>query len=147
MRAKDILSSQTKAFSLFELLICVAILGILLLVALPKVSNFSHQKCIFTLREKLQKTHNTLLELYSTKILKGEGVQAREVEMILDTLTQREGNTNCYFQRSKNGFVANIEGKKLNFLITPNDLSYKPKIYCQLSNELCRDFLGKTSKK
>lgn len=147
MRAKDILSSQTRAFSLFELLTCVAILGILLIFALPKVSNFSHQKCIFTLREKLQKTHNALLELYSTKILKGEGVQAREVEMILDTLAQRGGNTNCYFQRNKNGFVANIEGKKLNFLITPNDLSYKPKIYCQLSNELCRDFLGKTSKK
>lgn len=67
--------------------------------------------------------------------------------MIFSSLTQKEGGKNCYFQRSKNGLIAHIEGKKLGFIIAPSDLSYKPKIYCQLSNELCREFLGKTSKK
>lgn len=147
MRAEDILSSQTRAFSLFELLICIGILGILLIFALPKASDFSHQKCIFTLRERLQTAHNALLELYSTKALEGKSVSRDEVEAILSSLTQREGAKNCYFQRSKNGLIAQIEGRKLSFVIAPNDLSYKPKIYCQLSNELCREFLGKTSKK
>lgn len=147
MRAKDILSSQTRAFSLFELLICIGILGILLVFALPKVSDFSHQKCIFTLRERLQKAHDALLELYSSKALRGERVEREEINAIISLLTQRESGKNCYFQKNKNGVIAYIEGKKLSFLISPSDFSYKPKIYCQLSDELCRDFLGKTSKK
>lgn len=145
MKARDILSSQTKGFSLFELLICIGILGILLTIALPKVSTFAHQRCLFELRENLQSTHHSLLELYSKEALGGE-IKSEEIEKILTLLTQRK-NPNCYFQRSKNGITANILGKKLNFVISPLDFSHKPKIYCQLSNQLCREFLGKTSKK
>lgn len=143
MRAKDILSSQTRAFSLFELLVCIAILSILLLIAIPKVTSFAYQRCLFELREKLNRAHYSLLELYSSKALRGESMG--DLDGVFLALTQKEGN--CYFQRSSNGLVAYIEGKKLDFLISPIDFSTKPKIYCQLSNETCRDFLGKTSKK
>lgn len=146
MKARDILSSQTKGFSLFELLICIGILGILLAIALPRLTSFAHQRCIFELRERLQKAHHLFLELYSKQALREGGISSEEIERIFELLVQKEGS-NCYFQRSKNGLIANIEGRKLSFVITPSDFSYKPKIYCQLSNELCREFLGKTSKK
>lgn len=87
------------------------------------------------------------MELYSSKALKGEIVSQSEIEEILSLLLERKSRENCYFQKSSKGIEAKIEGKTLSFTLSPLDFSYKPKIYCQLTNELCREFLGKTSKK
>lgn len=121
----------------------MAILSVLLLIAMPKMTSFAYQRCLFELRERLDRANHSLLEIYSSKALRGESVG--DLDEVFSALTQKEGN--CYFQRSSNGLVAYIEGKKLSFFISPIDFSTKPKIYCQLSNEICRDFLGKTSKK
>lgn len=87
------------------------------------------------------------MELYSSKALKGEIVSQSEIEEVLSLLLERKSGENCYFQRSTKGVNAKIEGKTLSFTLSPLDFSHKPKIYCQLTNELCREFLGKTSKK
>lgn len=87
------------------------------------------------------------MELYSSKALRGESPTSSEIDEVLSILLERSGGENCYFQRSTKGVNAKIEGKTLSFTLSPLDFSHKPKIYCQLTNELCREFLGKTSKK
>lgn len=144
MRAKPSLLSLTRGFSLLEFVFCIGILGILVFMAIPKTSSFSQKECLYTLRSKLLKTQNELFSLYSQALLTHSSV--KNPEKILSSLADRS-DPQCYFQVKSSQIIAFVHGKKLVFTLFPKDFSYKPKIYCSLSNTMCQEFWGKKSKK
>lgn len=144
MRARVSPSLLTRGFSLFEALLCIAILGILLYLALPKMSSFAQKECLYALRAKLLKAQDEFFALYSHALLTQEPLQSPY--KILASLEEKI-SPQCYFQVKNAQIIAFVYGKKLLFTLYPQDFSYKPKIYCSLSNEMCREFWGKEAKK
>ncbi|WP_363322197.1 type II secretion system protein [uncultured Helicobacter sp.] len=144
MRVRPSLLSHTKGFSLIEMLLCVGILGILLWMALPRASSFSQKECLYTLRAKLLKAQDEFFAQYLQALMTQSAPQA--LDPILHQLARKE-DPQCYFELKDSQLIAFVQGKRINFLIEPKDFSYKPKIYCQLSNSLCREFWGKEYKK
>lgn len=144
MRAKPSLLSLTKGFSLLEFVFCIGMLGILVFMAMPKTSSLAQKECLFTLRARLLKAQDEFFSLYSQALLTHSGV--KNPQKVLLTLSEKE-NPQCYFQIRFPQIIANVHGKKLAFTLFPEDFSYKPKIYCSLSNAMCREFWGKEAKK
>ncbi|RDU69901.1 prepilin-type N-terminal cleavage/methylation domain-containing protein [Helicobacter cholecystus] len=144
MRVRSSLLSLTKGFSLLELILCIGILGILVFMAMPKVSSLSQKECLYLLRTKLLKAQDELFFLYSEALLNHS--PPKSPQNILNALAQKK-NPQCYFQVKPSQIIAFVYGKKLIFTLSPQDFSYKPKIYCSLSSSICRDFWGKELKK
>lgn len=143
MRQKPFNFSHKKAFSLFEFILFLAIFSILLTQALPRFT-FNEALCLQQLRIKLSKANDSFLHLYTQSILQSKSPQS--IAPILGELTQ-PNKKNCFFEYKRNKLLARIGKKTLSFEISPKDFKSKPKIYCSLSNELCRMFWEKTLKK
>lgn len=143
MRKKPSNFSHKKAFSLFELLLFLGIFAILLTQALPRFT-LNETLCFHQLRAKLAKANDAFLHLYTQSLLQSS--QSHPIAPILEELTA-QNNPNCFFEYKKGRLLARMGKKTLPFEISPKDFKSKPKIYCSLSNELCRMFWQKTLKK
>lgn len=142
MRKKSSNSSLRAGFSLFEILLVLAMIAIILASALPRFA--THETlCLHELRAKLSKANHAFMRLYTQSILQS---QKPLIEPILQELTTQE-NQSCFFAYKKGKLSAKIGRQTLNFEIVPNDFRAKPKIYCSLSNALCRAFWQRTLKK
>lgn len=142
MRKKLSNFSHKRAFSLFEFVLLLAIFALLLTQALPHFV-LDETLCFHQLRIKLSKANDAFLHLYTQSILQSS--QPSPIAPILKELTQKDKN--CFFEYKKGKLLAHIGTKILPFEISPKDFKSKPKIYCSLSNELCRIFWQKTLKK
>lgn len=143
MRKKQSNFSHKRAFSLFEFILFLAIFAIILAQALPRFS-LNETLCFNQLRIKLSKANDAFLHLYTQSILASS--RPSSITPILEELTLQK-DKNCFFEYKKGRLLARIGKKTLPFEISPKDLKTKPKIYCSLSNELCRVFWQKTLKK
>lgn len=143
MRQKPYNFSHKKAFSLFEMMLFLAISGILLTQALPKL-NFGQTPCLEQLKSKLLQANDAFLTLYSQKMMQFNAPFL--IAPVLENLTQKI-NKHCFFEYKKSKLFAHIGSKTLSFEISPKDFQSKPKIYCSLSNALCRKFWQRTLKK
>lgn len=142
MRKKQSHFSHSSAFSLFELILVIFILAVLGYQALPRFWA-SESVCLYKLRNKLLKSNDALTLLYAKHVV---SVQRVDVSLILEDLTDRQ-DPHCFFEYRQDRLLAHIGRQTLGFVIDPKDFSSKPKIYCSLSNELCRSFWGKKLKK
>ncbi|MCE3047641.1 hypothetical protein LW138_06100 [Helicobacter sp. faydin-H17] len=123
-------------------MIVIAILGIIAFCAFPRFF-IQESLCLYHLRNRLQKANQEFLMHYARSITEN---QAPKIDLVLQELTKRD-DPRCYFELKDHRLVAHFDTKALEFVITPKDFSSKPKIYCQLSNQLCRNFWGKQLKK
>lgn len=131
-----------EAFSFIELLCVVAMLVIISYHAFPRFF-VSESLCMYELRLRLQKANDEFLKLYTKQVIQN---QKPDTQSVFKELLQGK-DPQCYFEYKKQRLVAHIGKNTLSFVIEPKNLAYKPKIYCHLSNELCRTFWGKKLKK
>lgn len=143
MRKKSSNFSYKKAFTLFEFVLILAILSLLLTQAFPRFA-FNENLCLHQLRIKLSKANDAFLHLYTQRIL--DSSQPHLIAPILEELTNAK-DRDCFFEYKKEKLFGRIGKKTLLFEISPKGFKSKPKIYCSLSNELCRAFWQKTLKK
>lgn len=142
MKKRIFLFSLNRGFSLLELVIVIAILGIIAFHAFPRFL-IQESLCLYQLRIRLQKANQEFLTYYARSITHN---QTPKIDLVLQELTKRD-DPQCYFELKNHKLVAHFNTKVLEFAIAPKDFSSKPKIYCQLSNQLCRSFWGKHLKK
>ena len=142
MRINSSLFSLNKAFTLLELVIVLLILGALSYYAMPRFF-VQESLCFYELKTKLFKANQDLMSLYMQKITQSKKI---EIDAILHDLTKRD-NPSCFFEYRKSRLIAHVGKKSLPFLISPQDFSTKPKIYCLVANDLCQKFWGKKLKK
>ncbi len=142
MRISSSLFSLNRGFSLLELVVLIILLSFLSYHLIPRFF-VQESLCIYELRAKLAKANQDLVSIYVQKVLQSKEVK---IHQVLQDLTQRN-NSSCFFDYRKNRLIAHIGKKSLPFLISPQDFSTKPKIYCSISNDLCRKFWAKKLKK
>lgn len=142
MRKNSFHFSHNKGFSLLELIIVILILGILAYHSIPSFL-VQESLCLYDLKAKLAKAHQGFLQEYTHKLISHQEIRVAPV--IADLV--RKDDPSCYFEYKKNTLIAHIGNETLPFTISPKDFSAKPKIYCAISKDLCRKFMGKKLKK
>lgn len=97
-----------QAFTLLELVLVLSLLGVLLSIGIPQLSRYTQNACI----KKLQ------LQVLNFKLtLKSQKQQKLAINW--DTLYQNLdlNPSQCYFEKQKNGFIANDHGRKTYFVL------------------------------
>ncbi|PAF42932.1 type II secretion system protein [Helicobacter sp. 11S03491-1] len=139
--------SNSKAFSLIEIVFGIVIFGIILSLALPKISSNS-RICEIELTSRLAALQNRLSILFTQSQLSHSGVHTDKINALFTTV--QKGNTpNCSleFYPAQSILVATSYKQKVIFQIKPKNFSSNPKIFCDLPHALCKKFNDKTKKK
>ena len=137
------------AFSSFELLCVVVIVGIMASVGVRYLGQISHKQCILGLKSRLAHTQSALSSYYADSFLSGSepsSTRAREIlnRLTFENLTQTSPLPHtrpiCGFVLSSKGLEAHIKGQILSFIIDPPSMQHNPRIYCNLAQPLCKEF-------
>lgn len=131
------------AFSSFELLCVVVIVAILASVGVRYLGQFSHKQCLLELKSRLYHTQNLLSNYYADSFLNANEPNPLHSRQILHRLmeqTNSSSHPSCGFVLTQNDLEAHIKGQILKFIIDPPSLSINPRIYCNLSQPLCKEF-------
>lgn len=140
-------ASSSKAFGYIELVFAVVILGVILTLALPKLS-FSAKICQINLSTRLATMQNELSLLFTRAQLSQTPIDKNKIYSILAAL--EDGNTSkcsIRFDPQTSAIKAISGVESVIFSITPKDFSINPKISCPLVNSLCKKMSYKTKQK
>ncbi|STP11633.1 Tfp pilus assembly protein PilE [Helicobacter cinaedi] len=132
------LYSKRSAFSAFEVLCVIIIVGILAGVGIKYMGHLHHKQCVLRLKAKLASTQNTLSQYYTQAFMKAQ-IEPAVARQILQTVTL-DSTPTCRFSLESNALKATIDSQILYFSIQPSDLSLNPIISCNLSQPLCKEF-------
>lgn len=132
------LYSKRSAFSAFEVLCVIIIVGILAGVGIKYMGHIQHKQCVLRLKAKLASTQNTLSQYYTQAFMKAQ-IEPTVARQILQTATL-DSTPTCRFSLESNALKATIDSQILYFSIQPSDLSLNPIISCNLSQPLCKEF-------
>ncbi len=127
------------AFSAFEVLCVIIIVGILASVGIKYMGHLQHRQCVMGLKAKLAFTQNALSKYYTQAFMYAPSIQPQEAREILQTLT-RDSTPTCHFSLESHKLKATIGSQILYFSIQSSDLSLNPIISCNLSLPLCKEF-------
>ena len=130
--------SKRSAFSAFEVLCVIIIVGILAGVGIKYMGHIQHKQCVLRLKAKLASTQNTLSQYYTQAFMKAQ-IEPTVARQILQTATL-DSTPTCRFSLESNALKATIDSQILYFSIQPSDLSLNPIISCNLSLPLCKEF-------
>ena len=130
--------SKRSAFSAFEVLCVIIIVGILAGVGIKYMGHLHHKQCVLRLKAKLASTQNTLSQYYTQAFMKAQ-IEPTVARQILQTATL-DSTPTCRFSLESNALKATIDSQILYFSIQPSDLSLNPIISCNLSQPLCKEF-------
>lgn len=130
--------SKRSAFSAFEVLCVIIIVGILAGVGIKYMGHLHHKQCVLRLKAKLASTQNTLSQYYTQSFMKAQ-IEPTVARQILQTATL-DSTPTCRFSLESNALKATINSQILYFSIQPSDLSLNPIISCNLSQPLCKEF-------
>ncbi|BDB65986.1 hypothetical protein Hc94105_0170 [Helicobacter cinaedi] len=130
--------SKRSAFSAFEVLCVIIIVGILAGVGIKYMGHIQHKQCVLRLKAKLASTQNTLSQYYTQAFMKAQ-IEPAVARQILQTATL-DSTPTCRFSLESNALKATIDSQILYFSIQPSDLSLNPIISCNLSQPLCKEF-------
>lgn len=130
--------SKRSAFSAFEVLCVIIIVGILAGVGIKYMGHIQHKQCVLRLKAKLASTQNTLSQYYTQAFMKAQ-IEPAVARQILQTATL-DSTPTCHFSLESNALKATINSQILYFSIQPSDLSLNPIISCNLSQPLCKEF-------
>lgn len=130
--------SKRSAFSAFEVLCVIIIVGILAGVGIKYMGHLHHKQCVLRLKAKLAFTQNTLSQYYTQAFMKAQ-IEPTVARQILQTATL-DSTPTCRFSLESNALKATIDSQILYFSIQPSDLSLNPIISCNLSQPLCKEF-------
>lgn len=130
--------SKRSAFSAFEVLCVIVIVGILAGVGIKYMGHLHHKQCVLRLKAKLASTQNTLSQYYTQAFMKAQ-IEPTVARQILQTATL-DSTPTCRFSLESNALKATIDSQILYFSIQPSDLSLNPIISCNLSQPLCKEF-------
>lgn len=130
--------SKRSAFSAFEVLCVIVIVGILAGVGIKYMGHIQHKQCVLRLKAKLASTQNTLSQYYTQAFMKAQ-IEPTVARQILQTATL-DSTPTCRFSLESNALKATIDSQILYFSIQPSDLSLNPIISCNLSQPLCKEF-------
>ena len=130
--------SKRSAFSAFEVLCVIIIVGILAGVGIKYMGHIQHKQCVLRLKAKLIFTQNTLSQYYTQAFMKAQ-IEPAVARQILQTVTL-DSTPTCRFSLESNALKATIDSQILYFSIQPSDLSLNPIISCNLSQPLCKEF-------
>lgn len=130
--------SKRSAFSAFEVLCVIIIVGILAGVGIKYMGYIQHKQCVLRLKAKLASTQNTLSQYYTQAFMKAQ-IEPAVARQILQTATL-DSTPTCRFSLESNALKATIDSQILYFSIQPSDLSLNPIISCNLSQPLCKEF-------
>lgn len=139
--------SSSKAFSYIELVFAIVIFGVILTLALPKLS-FNAKICQINLSTRLASVQNELSLVFTYAQLSQTPIDKNKIYSIFHSL--EDGNTSKCFIRfnQQTSTIEAISGiESVKFSITPKDLSVNPKISCPLNNPLCKKISYKTKEK
>lgn len=131
--------SKQSAFSAFEMLCVIIIVGIFASVGIKYMGHLHHKQCITKLKAKLSFTQNALSKYYTQAFMQADTFEPNIARQILQTLTLDSSPT-CHFSLESNVLKATIDSQMLYFSIQPSDLSLNPIISCNLSVPLCKEF-------
>ncbi|PAF52360.1 prepilin-type N-terminal cleavage/methylation domain-containing protein [Helicobacter sp. 13S00477-4] len=142
-----ITASNSNAFSLIELVLAIVIFGIILSVAIPKLSS-NEKICEIRLSSKIGVIQNELSRLFTQAFLSNKAINITKIHNLLYDI-QKDNSNECFLKfDSKNGTIkAKSYSKMTTFEISPKDFSTNPKIFCNLSNSLCKRINHKTNNK
>ena len=118
-------SKHKSAFTLLELVLVLSLLGILLSFGIPHFSHYTQNACI----KKLQ------LQVLNLKLtLKAQKQQriATDWNALYQNLDLKPSA--CYFEKQKNGFIANDNGRKAYFVLKPLVFECQPTKSARLNN-------------
>lgn len=127
------------AFSAFEVLCVIIIVGILASVGIKYMGHLQHRQCVMGLKAKLAFTQNALSKYYTQAFIQADSFQPEIARQILQTATL-DSTPTCRFSLESNALKATIDSQILYFSIQPSDLSLNPIISCNLSQPLCKEF-------
>ncbi|WP_104743462.1 type II secretion system protein [Helicobacter cinaedi] len=130
--------SKRSAFSAFEVLCVIIIVGTLAGVGIKYMGHLHHKQCVLRLKAKLASTQNTLSQYYTQAFMKAQ-IEPTVARQILQTATL-DSTPTCRFSLESNALKATINSQILYFSIQPSDLSLNPIISCNLSQPLCKEF-------
>ena len=130
--------SKRSAFSAFEALCVIIIVGILAGVGIKYMGHIQHKQCVLRLKAKLASTQNTLSQYYTQAFMKAQ-IEPAVARQILQTATL-DSTPTCRFSLESNALKATIDSQILYFSVQPSDLSLNPIISCNLSQPLCKEF-------
>ncbi|PAF49566.1 hypothetical protein BKH41_02565 [Helicobacter sp. 12S02232-10] len=139
--------SISKAFSLIEIVFGIVILGILVSVAIPRLSSDS-KICELALSSKLGILQSKISLLFTKAHLSDQKINRSEIFALLGAL-DKDGTNECFlrFNPQNLTILAKSHSQATILRISPKDFSSNPKIFCELSNPLCKKINYKTKKK
>ncbi len=131
--------SKRAAFSAFELLCIIVIIAIMASVGIRYLGYITSKQCLLHLKARLTHTQNALSAYYTDTFIRAESIDITYPQRILSYLSQTN-TPQCGFNIQSHQIIATIGTQSLAFSLEPPTLEVNPKISCNLSTPLCKDF-------
>lgn len=133
-----IIQSNSKAFSIIELIFVITILGILATLGFQK-NLFKETRCTAYLASSLANFQNEISLYFTNSYLSHKNISFEDIEILFQKYTTKNTPFCSLTLNQKNlSITATNNNLKTTLNITPKDLSTNLKIQCPFSNILCK---------
>ncbi len=96
------------AFTLLEMVLVLSLLGILLSIGIPQLNHYTQNACIKKLQLQVLNLKLTLKSQKQQNLTIDWGALYQNLDLKPST---------CYFEKQKNGFIANDNGRQAYFVL------------------------------
>lgn len=127
------------AFSAFECLCVIIIFAILSSIGVRYLGYIADKQCILALKAKLNLTQSALSDYYARSFLTADSIDTMYASSILMRLMQSP-KPKCYFTVHTDSIIATVGTQNIHFYVQPATLAVNPRIFCELSQPLCKAF-------
>lgn len=130
--------SKRAGFSAFELVCIIVIVAVIAGVGVRYLGYVAHKQCLLHLKAQLAHTQNALSAYYTESFIREDVINPTYAQNILHHLSLN-AKSQCGFNVQGAQLIAVIGTQSVVFSIDPPNLVLNPKIFCKLSEPLCKE--------